>query len=506
MHFHIPSLLESLCTLAFFLSTSATPIPNEDLEARQLPVGYDCTNRDQTLVMACWDVVNTTQYLFAWANQNKDCIPAPAGVQGTDAAGYDAQGSFWDCFTQRIKPVEADVTADGIFNQHCATIGPNNCYINGNISVYSVQDQFILLSIQAVAQWFNSIHDAIGNSQTSVTAQIGEIVTLWNPPTDKNKLTSQLFVALGAAIGSIAFPGGGKILARYAFTPALQQFPGVFKYLYPYGTVDSTVAQGNELSQQLDWLVTTTQTNMVAALGQALNSWDVFTTITQAGAFIGPPSSSNDQQKNLTITLNTFAVSQVMQANNVYLTVALYTNPKEWVANGTLKKQEYINCPDYDQYGMCDQWWYDSVEGNAYGVVRDDKNQKHYTDELHQVFSRWTTPELLFRAAKKCADYVYAGGDPNALLDPNAVEPRCISNLPLCVWNQQCWGEWCLLGNDYPAYNCLDKNKGFKSYECGDISQDDTRWVPNPYLGPILEQSGVIVCNGKHPAKDGDDN
>ncbi|KAI9758936.1 MAG: hypothetical protein M1835_000497 [Candelina submexicana] len=381
-------------------------------------------------------------------------------------------------------------------------MGPNNCYINGNISVYSVQDQFILLAIQSMNQWFNSIHDAIQNSQTSVTAQIGEIVQLFDPPEDKNKLASQMFVALGAAIGSVAFPGGGKFLSTYLATPALQQFPGIFKYLYPYGTVDSRVAQGNDLQAKMDWLVQNSQANMNSALQQALDRWDIFTAITQSGAFIGPPSSINDQQKNLTATLNTFCLSQVMQANNIYLTVGLHTNPKEWAANGTLKKQEYINCPDYDEYGMCDQWWYDSVEGNAYGIIRDDKNQKHYVDQLHQVFSKWTTPELLFRGAKRCADYVYAGGDPNALLDPSAAEPRCISNLPLCVWNQQCWGMWCLLGNDYPAANCLQKNKGFHTWECGSISQDNTRWVPNPYLGPILEQDGVIVCNGKHPAKD----
>ncbi len=496
MRFHLPSPLVFLTTLIFSLSTSATPVPNDDIQARQLPVGYDCSRRSQSARAACWDVMNTTEYLYNWANEHKACIPPPAGVS---PIGYssDPNASFWKCFTEYVRPVEDDESANGIFNQHCTTMGPDNCYINGNISVYSVQDQFILLSIQAANQWFNSIHDAISNSQTSVTAQIGEIVQLWNPPEDQNKLTSQMFVALGAAIGSIAFPVGGRFLATYAFTPALQQFPGVFKYLYPYGTVDSRVAQGNELQSMLNWLVTSTQTNMNEALQQALNRWDIFTAITQVGAFLGTPSSIIDQQKNLTLTLNTFCLSQVMQANNIYLTVGLHTNPKEWVANGTLKKQGYINCPDYDQYGMCDQWWYDSLEGNAYGLVRHDKNQKDYSAELHETFAKYTTPELLFRAAKKCADYVYAGGDPAALLDPSAVEPRCISSLPLCVWNQQCWGMWCLLGNDYPAAKCLEKNKGFKQDECGG-GEDWTRFVPNPYLGPILEQDGVAVCNGKN--------
>ncbi|KAI9724326.1 MAG: hypothetical protein M1812_000394 [Candelaria pacifica] len=452
-----------------------------------LPIGFDCNKPDQTLRLECWDVLEVSQYLFDWANENKDCIPTPVGLNPTS---YDDGGSFWACFFERVRPVIEDPTVR-IVNLNCTTIGSGHCESYSNITVFSPQDQFILISIFNINQWFQSIYQAILDSQTSVMAQMGSIVQLYNPPKQESAFLSGMVVAIGAAIGSLPFPGGG-MLSRYILTPAMQQFPGILKYSFPRGTVDSRVAQQAALSSQLDWLVLTVQDNIADALTHALNRWDIFYLISQGGAFIGPPSSLLDQRKNLTVTLNTYVISQLLKTNGIYLTLALNTNVKELADNGTAKHSEYLTCADYDIYGVCNAWWYDALEGNTYGLQSIYEPTENYHDAMVTTFSKgWTTPELLFRDAKRCADYVFAGSDQGALIDPAAVEPRCLSSLDLCVWNQTCWATNCMMSNDYPWSDCSAKNLKFATWEC---NLQRTMFIPPAYLGPILELEKVFFC------------
>ncbi|KAI9745771.1 MAG: hypothetical protein M1835_002561 [Candelina submexicana] len=475
------SLLLNLPCLFPFVASTPTP-------QAATAVPFDCNKRDQTLRPECWDVLNVSQYLIDWADANKDCIPAPVGL---DPHPYNEKGSFWDCFFARLKPVVPDPTV-GFYNFKCTVIGSDQCASSTNITVYAPRDQYVILTIFNINQWFKSIYTAIGDSQTSVMAQMGSIVQLYNPPKQESAFLSGMLVAVGAAIGSLPFPFGGEYLSKLVFTPAMQQFPGILKYTFPRGTVDSRVTQQNQLNSQLDWLVLTTQDNMAEAMKQALDRWDIFHIFSQGGAFLGEPASSLEQRKNLTISLNTFAISQLLKTNNIYLTVAFNTNVKELADNGTAKYPEYVQCQEYDQHNVCNAWWYDAQEDNTYGLQRTDDVVHNYHDEMVTTFDQgWTTPELLFRGAKQCADYVYAGGDPGTLIDPNSVEPRCLSSLPLCLWDQNCWHTSCMLSGSYIGADCPAKSMKFDTWDCNLAHK---RFIPPAYLGPILQMEKVFIC------------
>ncbi len=478
------SLLSSLPFLFSLVTSSPTP-------QSTLPVGYDCSKRDQSLRPECWDVLNVSQHLVDWANENTDCIPTPYGL---DPAGYnDQSGSFWKCFLDRVKPVTPDPQGDTrLYNYECATLGSGRCFGFAKLTAFSPQDQFIIQTIFNIFAWFNSIYDAVGDSQVGVMGDLGSIVQLYNPPEKESLFVSAMVVAVGAAIGSLPLPIGGARLSKFLFTPSMQQFPGVLKYAFPPGTVDSRVSQANVLNEQLNWLVTATQDNLRVALQQAMNKWDVFEVLSRGAAFFGTPSDSLDQRKNITVTLNTFVISNLLKVNGIYLTLALNTNVKEMADNGTAKYSEYLTCQEYDQFGVCNAWWYDALEGNTYGLQNINKVTENYHDRMVETFSKgWTTPEMLFRGAKKCADYVFAGGDAGALIDPNGIEPRCLSTLDLCVWNQTCYATNCLMSNDYPWSDCPAKNLKQSTWLC---NRQYGMFIPPAYLGPILQREKIFVC------------
>ncbi|KAI9818893.1 MAG: hypothetical protein M1827_007714 [Pycnora praestabilis] len=464
-----PSFLSLLFLSSILFSFSwASPVPVDHLDTRQLqlnPAQYNCSNPDQDLQQECWDELDVTGYLGTWwENHSASCVGETA--------------NFSACFLNYV----------GIYNQQCDLIGQGLCQLStSDLSSYEIHDAYVIYSIHLVYQWFNSINTALFQAETTAAGPIGVIVEKFNPPETKNTLLSELLVALAAAVGSLPFPAAvaGKVVGML-LTPVMQQIPGVLKYLYPKSSLDSTVSQINQISDHLSELVSTTSQNLGNALGAALDEQDTFVAITAHGGFIAPASSLLVQTESLTLTLNTFVISQCLKANNIFLTGAWDTNPQQWTVNNTLVADADIQCSSYNSYGVCSAWWWDSDQNNAYGLDDQNSMTNNFYDDMNWIFENFTTGELLFRGAKECADYVFAGGNATATIDDNLV-PRCISSLDLCVYNQQLdlnIGEHALFTNDYPVSNCGQKNKNYGVSGCGGGAGGIN--VPASYLGPFM--------------------
>ena len=71
------------------------------------------------------------------------------------------------------------------------------------------------------------------------------------------------------------------------------------------------------------------QTNVANALKLSQDDLIVFTGLVRNGAFIAKQQSLNASTENITRTLDTFIVSQALQANNATVTLADNRNPHE---------------------------------------------------------------------------------------------------------------------------------------------------------------------------------
>ncbi|KAI9814799.1 MAG: hypothetical protein M1827_003065 [Pycnora praestabilis] len=469
------SLLLYLSSLAFTVVSSAAISEVGRIEARQ-NVTVDCSNTDQTLQTECWDGLDVSSYLQTW---------------------YQANSSI--CNNRQLGFAVCYLELNGVYNQQsCNITGQDLCDLPTNLTKYTAEEAYVIFSIHAINQWFNSIQTAVYQADITSTGPIGTIVELLDPPKSQNKGLSEFLVALGASVGSIRFPGALIGLSKEAsigLTPVMQQTPGLLKYLYPLGTLSSQVTQISEIQNHLSTLITTMAQNINNALAGALNDPSIFYNITLHGNFIAPPSSLIAQTENITGTLQTFVISECMQANNIFLSLAEYTNPQQWVTNGTLAEQSYIDCASYNEYGVCSAWWYDTEQNNAYGLDDGNSMTQNYFAMMNTLFSNWTTGEELLRASKECADYVFAGGEPYPSIDPQTLEVRCIGNLPLCVYDQQCKASGnpsCLWTDDYPASNCTGRNSDYGHYGCNGNEND---WsVSSTYLGPLLYDQSTTIC------------
>ncbi|KAI9778310.1 MAG: hypothetical protein M1835_004965 [Candelina submexicana] len=447
----------------------------------QLPSNKPCTDKNQNLRTECWNQLGVTAWLDKWwaANYQSKCVP-------------NGWTNFFQCFLE----------VNGIHNkQNCNIMddGTGLCMIDrGSLNTIpgDVQIGYVVMAISTVNQWFNSINRGLKDAQIHAGGTLGAITQHFNPPKNSNGILSEVLVAIGAAIGSIPFPAiqAGKIIGAVATqiaTSVMQQVPGILKYVYPKTSIDSVVFQMNDISSHLDDLVRQTSENIAATLAVALNDPAMFQAFAANGAFVAPEIDLQQQTVDLTKTLNTYVISRCLKGKGIFLSGAWYTNPHDMTVNGSLADPSYMDCATYSPNGICSAWWWDAEQNNAYGLVDSNNNPKNFYDDYNWLIPQYTTGELLFRGAKECADYVHAGGNNAAVVDVN-LQPKCVSSLDYCVYNQQMDMDWSegkhhdLFTQDYPASSCGDKGKNFKMTECGNGANNYGISTPAAYLGPYM--------------------
>lgn len=135
--------------------------------------------------------------------------------------------------------------------------------------------------------------------------------------------------ALSAGFAFVSLPAeleaGVSSVAGQAAT-ALQQAPRLGKALLPTGSLDSEYEQLTDIESAMRDVLAQFQINIATTLKAIQNDYAIFSSLASNGSFIAKQASLNVSTANITKTLNTFIVSQALQANNVIVTVATSTN------------------------------------------------------------------------------------------------------------------------------------------------------------------------------------
>ena len=457
------------------LNTSRNLTPNAPID---LPVVCSDVHHHDVLAV-CWDYLNVSQYLEQWWIENEESCKSEYPL-----------ASFVSCYQQIW----------GAPNQQCDKIGPSHC---NNPSPFSSstspQEAYVLYSIFAIWQWFNSLWQAIESADVSAQGPLGHMIQAINPIKSNPAYLGDILQAFTAITPLLTLEKVFTSVFQYLKTAAipetvLRQSPGVFKQLAPTGTLDSQIVQMWDIENGLGEIKTTYQANVSMALELIQQNHTTFSQIASGGNFIAPLSSLQEQTVNLTHSLMNYMVSQCLTDVNMYITLARDTNPYELVRNGSLGYQDgLIRCDGYDHWGICDEYWYDNTTNAAYSIVDMKNPRKRQHDFMVMLFEQgWTTPEQLFLGSKACADYQACIGGIGAnkpMFDLVTFQPRCLSNVQVCVWDQSCDGgdPTCEFTGEY-GWGPKDECRPVDYYMVNGCGDNDyvSYSLPPPYLGPAL--------------------
>ncbi|KAI9716465.1 MAG: hypothetical protein M1812_005360 [Candelaria pacifica] len=446
-------------------------LPDQGTTASQRP--SDCTNPLADSQPACWGELDVTRHLQEWWAKNEEtCNTQPS---------YRGKG-FAHCY--RL------IVGRGTFHNNACNDISTFCEAPANFSDYSPQEFYVLQSVHGIWWWYTSIWWAILDAGFLTSLNASAIVKEINPINPGDTSLGILLSALSAGFAFLAFPAGqaGTAAGKLAAT-AIGQAPGLGKALLPTGSLDSEFTQLAGIESALSTVVQKFQITLANLLNNTLSDFTSFISFAADGYFIASPPSLNASVGNLTKILSTFIVSQALQANNIIATVAENTYPYNLThgldpyrmvpqdftlvfcsddsqptsdgsqpTEGPLKcmpKQYkmnpqnawHVNCQEPpNEYGVCDNWWYDAKGGGAYALFNLGKIGENYYDLMNTMFSQqWTSGEELFLGARNCSWQIadayqkkplVSFDDTKLFLDPLALKVGCNSNLRFCTWNQ----------------------------------------------------------------------
>lgn len=281
---------------------------------------------------ACWTALGIIQHVIDWwATHNTTCHP------GTP---------FAQCFLQVLDMGTEDCI--GMTSGTCPT-PPWTDYQRSNISI---KDYYVAYNIYSVWNFFNGYWTAIGNARSAATDTTGAIVALLDPPKQTNGLLDDLLTALSVGL-SFVDPEVG-VLAKAVLNGA-QQAPNVFKFLFPVGTLNTQIAQFDQIANAMGTVTTYLQHNVTQALAAVQNDPQTFLAFTDSGNFSVNPVPSISQQSDAILTaLNTYVISQCLRKNNWVIARAIGTNMNALQTNGSEPSWTVPGCGNgYNSDNVC---------------------------------------------------------------------------------------------------------------------------------------------------------
>ncbi len=457
----------------FIIYSSASPLPKDQVEIRQPNIL--CNSPELQLFPECWDQLGAPSRIDEfWVNQQANCTAIGKG--------------FGSCFQ----------TWHNINNQNCDTLGPSLCTLPDNLASYEPVDAYIIWSIFALAQWFNSIWMAIENASNNVGPTIGQIVELLNPPEKKNVVMNEILTSLTAALGFLQIPSKAGLFLHAVLRPVLQQAPLVVKtFFFPItGDVQSQVTQINDISGALSKLVVEYQKSFAQGLNTILSDKDSFKALAAEGGFSTNATGLQVQTDGLFNSLTTYIISECFKANGIVITAARDTNPHELQYNGTYELSQSISCDYYDEYGICSAWWYNPQNNVAYGFTKYSQGYTNYYDAMRTLFGNgWTTGTDLIMGAVECQKA--GGGAPR--IDSDTLASKCMSSIEVCYYDMGCRLN---AGNDGCEFENCPVQGNFPG-NCGSSAWGSSHLysarLPAAYLGPWLTRargSMYKTCRG----------
>ncbi|KAI4153358.1 MAG: hypothetical protein L6R39_001597 [Caloplaca ligustica] len=450
-----------------------------------------CLNFAAHQYQVCWDVLNVTGYLQDWVafNQRK-CDDEDMG--------------FADCFLYLEVGAGANCTS---FTGRSQCPSPDSRTFMGHI--HGAQTYYVAFNIWNIQNWFFTYYLAIGGANGLTIDNVNTIARTLNLPTPKGFPILDLLAGLAWAFGLISPGGYGALIPKLgvkieglaAQAPgeyllrAIQGAPTLSRSLVASGNLGDSDVQIAELSSNLARIVSQLENNVQNALVLVMGNFSVFFDFVQDGYFSTQIENLNTLTQNVTLSLNTYIVSQALQNDEVIITRALDTDVNELQVNGSAIGFDTGCGYGYDEWGMCGSWWYDSTNRISYGLESMKDMVNNYTDPLESLFNQGiTTPEMLFLNSQLCADAAGStqGNAPGTSLTTTTGvwNTECISNVKICTWDTV------NLGVEHEYTDCRREGP-FAMEKCGFGEELVQVTVPASYIGPYLtsvEYQG-IVCN-----------
>ncbi|KAL8851790.1 MAG: hypothetical protein Q9221_003304 [Calogaya cf. arnoldii] len=360
------------------------------------------------------------------------------------------------------------------------------------------QAYYVAFNIWNIQNWFFTYYLAVNGANGLAAESVDTIARTLNLPAPKKFPILDLLSALAFAFGLLSPSGyaaaipllGRPIAGLAAQAPgeyllrAIQNAPTLSRNLVATGNLGDSAVQIASLNSDLARIVSQLQTNIQNA-------------IVQDGYFSTQIENLNTITQNVTLSLNTYIVSQALQNDDVIITRALNTDINELQANGSAYGYETGCGYGYDEWGMCGCWWYDSTNRISYGLESQKNMLDNFTEPLESLFSLGTTtPELLFLNSQFCADASGStqGNAPGTALstDMGVWNTECISNVKICTWDTV------NLGVEHEYTDC-EREPAFAREPCDGAwnSGSVSSTVPASYIGPYLTSSEYqgIACN-----------
>ncbi|KAI9839785.1 MAG: hypothetical protein M1838_004253 [Thelocarpon superellum] len=390
-----------------------------------------------------------------------------------------------------------------IVSEDCTGIKETACLPPQNI--YTPEEFYVLYNIYSINQFFNSWWTALNAANGLAADTITAIVNMISPPQKTNVELFEILTALASSLAFLDVPAGlalagiavgtaTKFALEVAQTAA-QQTPNILKALYPQGTLAPATYQIGTIGAEMASIVMQFQTSVSNTVNLIESNSTAFSIWAGTGAFTGPVPSLDAEKNQLYQTLNTFVITRAYDSNDVIATVAMDTDVQQLWANSSNSLSYDINCPYYDQYGVCNAWWHDNSTNRAYALDSLRHMSKNFNSDMETIFSNnWTTGALLFAGADQCK------GTPNYQQSPGisdfsptqGLTTACMSTLTMCTWQMGCnLAAFCEF-SDCPTQD------GFEMNGCGDgDSSIYSVNVPYGYIGDFLTNANPLseVCN-----------
>ena len=452
-----------------------------------------CTNIAAHQLQACWQILNVTGFITDWTafNQNA-CNEESMGF--ADCFLYLELGGGANCssFTGRSQCPVPD-TRD--------FVGKHN----------AAQVYYVAFNIWNIQNWFFTYWVALDGANGLTTDNVGAICRLLNLPLPKPFPLLEVLAVMAFALGLISPSGWGAEIpvlgekTRNALTAiqvpgeyllrGVQGSPTLARNLLTTGDLTQTEVQITQIESGIAMIVSQLQLNIQSAIVGVMGNFTLFMDFVSDGFFSTQIEDLNTVQQNITKALQTYVVSQALQDDNVIITRAVDTDVHALATNGTNLAYDIGCTQGYDQWGMCNAWWYDSENNISYGLESWKDSSLNYTKVLEDLFNQGIiTPDLLFRGSQVCADASGSnqGNAPGTSLSTSigVWNAECVSNMKICTWDLGTFSQ-------QHEYTDCPYESDFALESCGDGEDGDQAKVPINYIGPWLtwgEYEG-IVCN-----------
>ena len=405
----------------------------------------------------------------------------------------DESMGFADCFTYIEVQGGDNCTA---FTGRSQCNSPNSQDFMGRTN--GAQAFYVAFNIWNIQNWFWTFYLAVQGANGLASDNVENIAKTLNVSLPKSFPVLDLLAALAWAFGLLSPSGyaaalpklGEKIEGLGAQAPgeyllrAVQNSPTFSRNLIAVGDLSQTDVQVAQLGSDLARITSQLETNIQNSVVVVLSNFSLFFDFVQDGYFSSQIEDLNTVATNVTLSLNTYVVSQALQDDKVIITRALDTDVNELQLNGSAVNYNTGCGYGYDEWGMCGSWWYDSTNDISYGLESQKDMMINYTDVLESLFNQGiTTPELLFINSQVCADAAGStqGSAPGTSLSTSigVWDTECISNLKICSW------DLVNLGVTDEFTDC-NHESAFAAAGCGDGEDTLQVDVPTTYIGPYL--------------------